>query len=37
MNYGDLNGEVNPNLDAEEAMNFDGQSDADNAIKKNLD
>lgn len=37
MNYGDLNSEVNPNLDAEETINFDGQSDADNAIKNNLD
>lgn len=37
MNYGDLDGQVDPNLEAEEVLDFDGQSDADNAIKKNLD
>lgn len=37
MNYGDLQGEVDPNLDADETLEFDGQADADAAIKTNLD
>ncbi|MDD6276205.1 MAG: LCP family protein [Clostridia bacterium] len=37
MNYGDSVGEVDPNLDADEALSFDNQSDADKDIRANLD
>lgn len=37
MNYGDVQGKVDPNLDAAETLDFDGKSNADDDIRKNLD
>lgn len=37
INYGDFEGEINPNLDAEETFEFENQALADDAIRKNLD
>lgn len=36
LNYGDYEAEVDPNLNNEETLNFDGQADADAAIRNNL-
>ncbi|MBP9988793.1 MAG: LCP family protein, partial [Ruminococcus sp.] len=37
MNFGDSKGNVNPTLEVEETINFDGQKKADADIKVNLD
>lgn len=37
INYGDTVGEVDPNLDNEEALSFENQAEADAAIRANLD
>lgn len=37
MNYGDSIGEINPEIDKEESLSFDEQSDADADIRANLD
>lgn len=36
INYGDMQAEVDPNLDKEETLQFDGQADADANIAANL-
>lgn len=36
INFGDTSGEVNPALDGEEKIEFDGQANADNEISANL-
>ena len=36
MNYGDMNAQIDPNLDKDESLEFEGQTDADSAILKNL-
>lgn len=36
INYGEVASEIDPNLDKEEAMEFEGQKDADDDIRKNL-
>lgn len=36
MNYGDSKGEIDPNLDTDEALTFDTQEDADADIRANL-
>lgn len=36
LNYGDIDGDINPNLDNEESLEFDNQKDADEQIRKNL-
>lgn len=37
LNYGDSKGDINPDLDKEESLSFDNQSDADADIRANLD
>lgn len=37
INYGDTQGDVNPNLDTEESLSFENQANADDDIRKNLD
>lgn len=37
INYGDSAGDTDPNLAADEALDFDGQEEADKAIRDNLD
>lgn len=36
INYGDMNAEIDPNLDAEESFDFEGKAQADEDIRKNL-
>ena len=36
INYGDMEAEIDPNLDAEETFTFEGQAQADEDIRKNL-
>lgn len=36
MNYGDSTGDINPDLDKDESLNFENQADADAQIRANL-
>lgn len=36
LNYGDMEAEIDPNLDKEETFEFEGQAEADNGIMENL-